>query len=69
MRHPMYSAVLLFAAAELTAYADAWKLLAWLALAAVLLAKAVLEERGLSAQFATYPAYAARVKRLIPGVF
>ncbi len=69
VRHPMYSAVLLFAAAEVVAYQDPWKLLAWLALAAVLLAKAVLEERGLAEQFAAYPDYASRVKRIIPGVF
>ena len=69
IRHPMYSALLLFAAAEVLAYADAWKGLAWLALAAVLLAKAVLEERGLAAQFAGYASYAARVRRFIPGVF
>jgi protein-S-isoprenylcysteine O-methyltransferase Ste14 len=65
----MYSAVLLFAAAEGLAYGDAWKLTAWLLLAIVLLAKAVLEERGLDRQFPGYAAYAARVKRLIPGVF
>ncbi len=69
MRHPMYSALLLFAAAEVIAYADALKLAAWLALALVLLCKSVLEERGLAVQFAHYPAYAARVRRLIPWVF
>ena len=69
VRHPMYSALLLFAAAECVAYSDAWKILAWLALATVLLAKAVLEERGLRQQFADYAAYAARVRRFIPGLF
>ena len=69
VRHPMYSAVLLFALSEVIAYADPWKILAVLLLAAVLLAKAVLEERALAAQFAEYPAYAARVRRIIPGVF
>lgn len=69
VRHPMYSALLLFAAAEVLAYADAWKILAALALALVLLAKAMLEERGLARQFADYPAYAARVRRFIPGLF
>ena len=69
VRHPMYSALLLFAAAEVVAYADAWKSLAWLALAAVLFAKAMLEERGLRAQFAGYAAYAEKVRRFVPGLF
>jgi len=69
VRHPMYSALLLFAAAEVLAFADPWKILAWTALLAVLLAKSVLEERGLAVQFEGYAAYAARVRRLIPWVF
>jgi protein-S-isoprenylcysteine O-methyltransferase Ste14 len=69
VRNPMYCAVLLFAAAELTAYADPWKILACCALALVLLAKSLLEERGLRAQFPGYAAYAKRVRRFIPGVF
>lgn len=69
LRNPMYSAVLLFAAAELVAYRDPWKIACWVALAAVLLAKAMLEERGLRAMFPDYAAYAKRVRRFIPGVF
>ena len=69
MRHPMYAAVLLFAAAETVAYADAWKIIASLALALVLAAKAVLEERGLREQFPGYADYAKRVRRIIPGLF
>ena len=69
VRNPMYSALLLFAAAEVVAYADMWKIAAWFTLALVLLAKAMLEERGLRAQFAGYAAYAKRVRRFIPGVF
>lgn len=69
VRNPMYSAVLLFAAAEVASYADLWKIAAWAALALVLLAKAMLEERGLRAQFAGYAEYAKRVRRFIPGVF
>lgn len=68
VRHPMYSALLLFAAAEVVAYADVWKCLAWLALAAVLWKKALLEEQGLRAQFAGYAAYAEKVRRFIPGL-
>lgn len=69
MRNPMYSAVLLFAAAEVLAYSDPWKILCWFVLALVLLAKALLEERYLRALFPDYAAYAKRVRRFIPGVF
>ena len=69
MRNPMYSALLLFAAAEVVAYGDMWKIACWLALALVLLAKAMLEERGLRAHFPGYTEYAKRVRRFIPGVF
>lgn len=51
VRNPMYCALLLFAAAEVVAYSDLWTILCWLALALVLLAKAMLEERGLRARF------------------
>jgi protein-S-isoprenylcysteine O-methyltransferase Ste14 len=69
MRNPMYSAVLLFAAAEVVAYGDMWKIACWFLLALVLLAKALLEERGLRAHFPGYAEYARRVRRFIPGVF
>jgi protein-S-isoprenylcysteine O-methyltransferase Ste14 len=69
MRNPMYSAVLLFAAAEVIAYRDMWKIPCWIALALVLLAKALLEERYLRAVFPGYAEYAKRVRRFIPGVF
>lgn len=69
VRNPMYCAVLLFAAAVAVAYADTWKTVCWLALALVLVAKALLEERGLRAHFPGYAPYAKRVRRFIPGVF
>lgn len=69
VRNPMYSALLLFAAAEVVAYADPWKIACWIILALVLLAKALLEERGLRAAFPGYAAYAKRVRRFIPGLF
>ena len=69
MRNPMYSALLLFAAAEVVAYGDPWKIACWLALALVLLAKTMLEERGLRARYPGYAEYARRVRRFIPGVF
>ena len=69
VRNPMYSALLLFAAAEVVAYDDIWKIACWFALALVLLAKALLEERALHALFPGYAEYAKRVRRFIPGVF
>ena len=69
VRHPMYSALLLFAAAEVLAYADPWKIGCALALAGVLWAKTALEERALTALHPGYAAYAARVRRFVPGVF
>ena len=69
VRNPMYSALLLFAAAEVIAYADRWKIACWVALALVLVAKAMLEERGLRARHAGYAEYAKRVRRFIPGLF
>jgi protein-S-isoprenylcysteine O-methyltransferase Ste14 len=69
VRNPMYSAVLLFAAAEVVAYDDPWKILCSIALALVLLAKAMLEERSLRVRFPGYDAYAKRVPRFVPGLF
>jgi len=69
VRNPMYSAVLLFAAAEVLAYGDGWKILCWVALALVLYAKTLLEERALRALFPGYAAYARHVRRFVPGIF
>lgn len=69
MRHPMYTAVLLFAMAEAVAYVDEWKLLATALLALVLLGKSRLEEKHLRRRYPEYAAYATRVRRFIPGVF
>jgi protein-S-isoprenylcysteine O-methyltransferase Ste14 len=69
VRHPMYSAVLLAMLAFVALDARPWRIGAWIALAAVLLAKAALEERYLLARFPEYAGYRARTHRLIPGVF
>ena len=66
VRHPMYTSVLLAAAAA------AWQSrrpidgLLCAALLAVLLAKAVIEERALTRRFADYRAYKARTTRFLP---
>ena len=69
VRHPMYVALLLFGAAVAIAFGDYRKTACWLALALVLWAKSVLEERALRRRFPDYPAYASRVCRFIPGLF
>jgi protein-S-isoprenylcysteine O-methyltransferase Ste14 len=68
IRHPMYSAVMLCGAAAAWAapWWEAW--LAEAALAAVLAAKAALEERWLAAMHPGYAAYRARTKRFVPGI-
>jgi protein-S-isoprenylcysteine O-methyltransferase Ste14 len=69
VRHPMYLAVLLAMAAAIAADPRAWRIALWLALLAVLLAKLAREERHLHAAFPDYADYAARTRRLIPGMF
>lgn len=69
VRHPMYSAVLLALLAFVALDARPWRIGAWIALVAVLLAKAVREERYLLARFPEYADYRARTHRLIPGLF
>jgi protein-S-isoprenylcysteine O-methyltransferase Ste14 len=69
IRHPMYSAVLLFALACAGAGGH-W--VGWLAaavLAAVLLGKAILEEGWMQQQHPAYGDYRARTRRFVPGIF
>ncbi len=72
IRHPMYSAVALCAAAGAWAASATWGGWGWLltaALVAVLCTKAVLEERWMALQHPDYTAYQAATKRFIPAVF
>jgi len=69
LRHPMYTAVLLVMLAAIAADPRAWRVLVWLALLAVLLAKAVREEGYLRARFPEYAAYQSRSARLLPRIF
>lgn len=68
IRHPMYLAVLVTMAAFVAA-GDAAQALLWLLLAAVLVAKAVREERGLVLVHPGYAAYRARTRAILPFVF
>jgi len=69
MRHPMYTTVLLGAAALscLPGSTSAW--LVWWGLFGVLLAKSTMEEHWLRQQHPQYRAYCLRCKRFLPGVF
>jgi protein-S-isoprenylcysteine O-methyltransferase Ste14 len=69
VRHPLYlgelTAVL---GIVLGSRQPLWAGLTWCACVALQLARTGYEERNMSAQFPQYAEYAARTKRLIPGV-
>ncbi len=67
IRHPMYLAVILVAAA-LAAAGDAWSWPAWILLLAVLFAKARREERALALVHPGYADYRARTRAILPFV-
>ncbi len=68
VRHPMYLAVLLFAAGFALGWRGVPQLLALALLAAVLHVKASREERLLAQKFPEYCEYAARTARIVPGL-
>jgi protein-S-isoprenylcysteine O-methyltransferase Ste14 len=68
IRHPMYSAVLLLAAALAWPLASLLAWLVWVVLALVLLSKALLEERWMTQKHPGYAAYLQRSRRFIPFV-
>jgi protein-S-isoprenylcysteine O-methyltransferase Ste14 len=72
VRHPMYGALLLAAAAISVAAAPGLRLQAWgacLALLAVLTVKSMLEERWLAEREPDYIGYAKKTRRFLPGRF
>jgi protein-S-isoprenylcysteine O-methyltransferase Ste14 len=69
VRHPMYTAVLLAAAAAAVQAQQLTDAVLWAALLAVLLAKAGLEEAALAQRFADYAAYRLRTGKLLPWLF
>ena len=68
IRHPMYSAVLLGAAALAEAAGPGWAWLLWAALVGVLWVKARLEETWLRERYPEYAAYVQSSRRFIPWV-
>jgi protein-S-isoprenylcysteine O-methyltransferase Ste14 len=66
IRHPMYTSVLMVAAAAAVKSGEASDAGLWLALAGVLLAKAGIEERALVLRFPDYQGYRARTMKFLP---
>ena len=69
IRHPMYSAVLLGAAACVWAARSPGAWAAFAILAAVLATKARLEERWMTDRHPGYARYQQRTRRFVPGLF
>lgn len=69
IRHPMYTALLLFSGALLLNAFSLWRLLLWLALLTVLILKLTYEERQLLERFPDYAAYRQRSARLLPFIY
>jgi protein-S-isoprenylcysteine O-methyltransferase Ste14 len=67
VRHPMYTSVLMAAAAAAVKSHQSVDAGLWLALLAVLLVKSGIEERALMIRFPDYQAYKARTKKFLPG--
>lgn len=68
IRHPMYTAMIACGAAAAWADASAWGGCALGALIAVLVAKALLEERWMRLTHPGYAAYCASTTRFLPGL-
>lgn len=69
IRHPMYTSVLLLAAVASAWLANLNGVVLWLALLAVLIAKASLEERWLVQRYPDYQAYRKGTWRLVLGIY
>jgi len=69
IRHPMYTTVLMGAAALAWMPGTALSWLVWAALAVVLFVKLTMEERWLRQKYASYDAYKMVSKRLLPWIF
>lgn len=69
VRHPMYSAVLLFGLACVVPAPSLETVGYLISLTLVLLGKARIEERLMHAKHPSYAGYAASTKRLFPGLF
>jgi len=69
IRHPMYSAVLMFSLGLLSSHIHFISVLVYFILVATLLIKIEHEEHLLKQSFPGYTFYATRSKKLIPGLY
>ena len=69
IRHPMYTSLLLMAAAFALLIDGWWAWFNWGALFVVLLFKLAIEEHLLKQRYGVYKDYQARTKRLVPWIF
>jgi protein-S-isoprenylcysteine O-methyltransferase Ste14 len=69
IRHPMYSAALLFIWAGVVSHVSALTLTLGVAVTAVVVVRVIAEERLLRAQYPEYSAYARSTKALVPFLF
>ncbi len=69
IRHPMYTTVLLLAAALALVAGNTWAWLAWVLLFGVLLTKARLEEDWLCEHHPLYASYRQHNKRFVPWLY
>ena len=69
IRHPMYSAALLFVWAAVVSHVSALTLAIGIAVTIVAIARVIAEERLLSAQYPEYGDYARSTKALVPYLF
>lgn len=68
IRHPMYTALILFGLGLVLLYADWAKLACWAVLVLVLGMKAVLEEKAMALRFPGYRDYMAMTGRFMPKI-
>lgn len=66
IRHPMYTALLLFAGGFVFTPLEPWKAIAWLVLLCALIVKSRIEEQQLNEAFPEYAAYQNRSWRFVP---
>lgn len=69
VRHPVYTGLILAAAGWGLYCASAWGALTTAALFLFFDRKAAREERALARRYGDYRAYAARVRKLLPGIY
>jgi protein-S-isoprenylcysteine O-methyltransferase Ste14 len=69
IRHPMYSATLLFILTGALSHLSLWTLVLGIVVTAIVTSRIILEERILQQQYADYEAYVKDTKAIIPFLF